>query len=223
MATERSLQLYIIPQKVLTMSGPNVPNLFLCSALLTVASWSILYILYTMEQSPSWEAERSSASQEIPCILWNLKVHFCIYKSAPPVPIPCPLHHFFKIHFNITSHLGLGLSSGLFLSSFPTINIFFQILDLNFAIIIIIIIIIPMRDTNPPHPILFSFFEQPNNCSDCSLVCFYTMYLWSWHRHFGCTCCIHAQGWRNCVKLDAVMIKSTAPLPTPNITWRHRP
>jgi len=28
-----------------------------------------------MEQSPSWEDNRFSACQEIPCILWNPKVH----------------------------------------------------------------------------------------------------------------------------------------------------
>jgi hypothetical protein len=40
-----------------------------------------------MEQSPSWEANRSSASQEIPRVIWNPKVYDHIQKHPPPVPI----------------------------------------------------------------------------------------------------------------------------------------
>jgi hypothetical protein len=40
-----------------------------------------------MEQSPSWEANLFSASQEIPHIVWNTKVNYHIHKCPPPVPI----------------------------------------------------------------------------------------------------------------------------------------
>ena len=66
-------------------------------------------LIYSMEQSPSWEAIRFSASQEIPHILWNLKVtlpHSQVPATCPyPEPdrsSPCPpTSHFLKIHLNI--------------------------------------------------------------------------------------------------------------------------
>ena len=61
-----------------------------------------------MELSPSWEANWSAASQEIPRILWNPKVHHRTHKRTPPVhilsylhPVHTPTSDFPKIHPNI--------------------------------------------------------------------------------------------------------------------------
>ena len=68
----------------------------------------ILILTYSMVQSPSWEANWFAASQEIPRISQNPKVHYRTHKRLPPVPIlgqPNPVHiptsHLLKIHPNI--------------------------------------------------------------------------------------------------------------------------
>ena len=61
-----------------------------------------------MVQSPSWEANWSAASHEIPRISRNPKVHYRTHKRPPPVSIlgqPYPVHiptsHLLEVHPNI--------------------------------------------------------------------------------------------------------------------------
>ena len=65
-------------------------------------------LTYSMVQSPSWEANWFAASQEIPRISRNPKVHYRTHKRPLPVSIlgqPNPVHittsHHLEIHPNI--------------------------------------------------------------------------------------------------------------------------
>jgi len=67
------------------------------------------YLLtYSMVQSPSWEANWFAASQEIPRISRNPKVHYRTHKRPPPVsilgqrnPVRIPTSHLLEIRPNI--------------------------------------------------------------------------------------------------------------------------
>jgi hypothetical protein len=81
---------------------------------------SITYLL--TELSPSWETANCAATQELPSILRNPKVHHRVHKSPPLVPILSqidPVHttpsYLTKIYFNIVRP-PTSWSSYLFLS-----------------------------------------------------------------------------------------------------------
>ena len=113
------------------------------------------YLLtYSMVQCRSWEANSFAASQEIPRISRNSKVHYRSHKRPSPVSIlgqPNPVHiptsHLLDIHPNIIHHLRLGLTSGLLPSGLQTKTLYTPLSS-------------PIRANFPAHFILLDFITR---------------------------------------------------------------
>jgi len=99
--------------------------------------FTFTYLLtYSREQRPSWEGNRFSSSQEIPCIIWNRKVHYHIHKCCHlPLSWPrsiqgMPSHPTsWRSIILLSSHLCLGLPSGLFPPGFSTKTLYLSLLS----------------------------------------------------------------------------------------------
>ena len=97
---------------------------------LDIPTYLLTYLhTHSMEQSPFWEANWFSPSQETPRILWSPKVHYRIHKCPQLVPILSqldPVHtptlHFLKIHLNITLPSMPGSSKWSLSCKFPHQN-----------------------------------------------------------------------------------------------------
>jgi len=93
---------YITTLQLITQLPEPLPPLCLSLSLLSAILSS------NIEHSPTWEANSSSGSQEIPRILWNQKCYYHLHNNVQNFPILnqiCPVYlvtsSFLKIHFNI--------------------------------------------------------------------------------------------------------------------------
>ena len=78
---------------LLTYLLTYLPTYLFTYLLTCLLTYLLIYLLtHSMEQSSSWEANRFAASQEIPRILWNPKVHTA-FTSARHLPYTEPARY----------------------------------------------------------------------------------------------------------------------------------
>ena len=107
-----------------------------------------------MVQSPSWEANWFAASQEIPAFYGTRRfitaltsVRHLSLSWANPIQSTYPHHTSWRSILILSTHLRLGLPSGLFPSGFPTKTLYTPLSS-------------PIRATCPAHRILLGFITR---------------------------------------------------------------
>jgi hypothetical protein len=129
----------------------------------------------SMELSPSREAATYAATQDLPRILRNPKVHYCGHKSPPLVPILSQTNLVSpRSNLILCTHPRLGLPSGLIPSGFPTNSLhaflFFPIhatYPAHFTLLTcpFYFCLVSSTSHEAPHYATFSYFLSPHPSS----------------------------------------------------------
>ena len=113
-----------------------------------------VYDTYSMVQSPSWEANWFAASQEIPLISRNPKVHYRTHKRPPYIsilgpsnPVLIPTSYLLEIHPNIIHPSAPRPPQWSLSLGFPTKTLYTPLSS-------------PIRATCPAHFILLDFITR---------------------------------------------------------------
>ena len=126
----------------------------------TVTHWNTFLLTRSMERSPSWDVNRFAVSQEISWSFGTRRFitaftcarHLSLSWSSSVQSIP-PHPTSWSSILVLSSHLRLGLPSGLFLSGFPTKALYTSLLS-------------SIRTTCPAHLILLDLIARTIFCEE---------------------------------------------------------
>ena len=147
-----------------------------------------------MEQGPSWKANRFQLVKKFPhfmeserSLLQSQVPTTCPYPE-PACSSPCPPHPTsWRSILILSSHLRLGIPSGLFPSGFPTKTLYTPLL--------LLLLLLPIHATCPAHLILpdskIGMLEKQILTAFAVFLAIARCNLISWYQHFGATYFLH--------------------------------